>query len=164
MFVFLLIFQVLPTTSDKVDRAKALERCSCRKINKNKKKKPIKPVNEGEFISEVNYAKILSACLLILVLLLTVGIIVAFCVLNADSLNLCKTRARKRREREAALMSELAEKAAKEAAAAAAEAERQPMAWHPIYGRYGMVPPTMGGAFGMFAPRTMDIPANQAVV
>lgn len=111
---------------------------------------------------------VLSACLLIVVLLLTIGIIIAFCIINHEKLTLCKSRSRKRREREAALAQEMDEKAAKEAAAAAAaaEAEQQQQQTstirHPIYARYGMIPPNMGGAFGAFAPayQTMTVNMN----
>uniref|UniRef100_A0A183ALD0 Conserved plasma membrane protein n=1 Tax=Echinostoma caproni TaxID=27848 RepID=A0A183ALD0_9TREM len=153
----------LPTTSDRVDPVRATERCHFKLPVSKKRQRKRKP--HTGLLEELRVpSSVLSACLLIVVLLLTFGIIIAFCVINADKLMICKTRSRKRKEREAALASELAEQAAKEAAAAAAAADsesRQPIAWHPIYGRYGMVPPTMGGAFGAFAARTMEVPPNQ---
>ncbi|KAA3673449.1 uncharacterized protein DEA37_0002628 [Paragonimus westermani] len=156
----------LPTTSDRVDQHKALQRCPFRLQLDVGKKEPRRRKPHTGLVEELKVPPaFLSACLLVLVLLLTVGIIIAFCVVNAEKLMLCRTRSRKRREREAALAQEMAEQAAKEAAAAAAaaaEAEvRQQNAWHPIYGRYGMVPPTMGGAFGVFAARPMDMTSNQ---
>ncbi|TPP62392.1 hypothetical protein FGIG_04393 [Fasciola gigantica] len=153
----------LPTTSDRVDPLRAKERCHFKSQISKRRVRRRKP--HTGLLEELRVpSSVLSACLLIIVLLLIFGIIIAFCVMNADKLMICKTRSRKRKEREAQLASELAEQAAKEAAAAlaAADAEsRQPMAWHPIYGRYGMVPPTMGGAFGVFAARTLEVPANQ---
>lgn len=160
---FVLLFQALPTTSDRVDPVRAKERCHFKSQISKKLGRRRKP--HTGLLEELRVpSSVLSACLLIVVLLLIFGIIIAFCVMNADKLMICKTRSRKRKEREAALASELAEQAAKEAAAAAAAADaesRQPMAWHPIYGRYGMVPPTMGGAFGAFAARTLEVPGNQ---
>ncbi|CAH8493375.1 unnamed protein product [Heterobilharzia americana] len=158
----------LPTTSDKVSSDQALERCPFRRLTKKKPQQKRRKSNTS-IGDELNVPpSVLSACLLIVVLLLTIGIIIAFCVINHEKLMLCKSRSSKRREREAALAQELAEKTAKEAAAtAAAEAEQQQQAAaaavaarHPIYARYGMIPPNMGGAFGAFAPRPMDLPSS----
>ncbi|CAH8502023.1 unnamed protein product [Schistosoma rodhaini] len=164
----------LPTTSDKVSSHQALERCPFRRLTTNtlqtRRRKTNNPMEEEIYLPP----SVLSACLLIVVLLLTIGIIIAFCIINHEKLMLCKSRSRKRREREAALAQEMDEKAAKEAAAAAAaaEAERQQQQQqastirHPIYARYGMIPPNMGGAFGAFAPTyqtmtvNMNIPSN----
>nr|CAH8838339.1 unnamed protein product [Trichobilharzia regenti] len=158
----------LPTTSDKVSSHQALERCPFRRLTRNKPQQRRRKSHTG-LGDEISLPpSVLSACLLIVVLLLTVGIIIAFCVINHEKLVLCRSRSSKRREREAALAQELAEKAAKEAAAAsAAEAEQQQAAAaaaaaarHPIYARYGMIPPNMGGAFGAFAPRPMDLTSS----
>ncbi|KAG5448669.1 hypothetical protein CSKR_104096 [Clonorchis sinensis] len=152
----------LPTTSDRVDPTQAIKRCPFRIHTKEKAVRRRKP-NTG-LLEELRVPPaFLSACLIVVVLLLTLGIVTAFCIMNAEKLMLCKTRSHKRREREAAVASELAEQAAKEAAAAATVdvQERQPNSWHPIYGRFGMVPPTMGGAFGAFAARPLDAVTNQ---
>ncbi|CAH8609942.1 unnamed protein product [Dicrocoelium dendriticum] len=153
----------LPTTSDRVDRKQALLRCPNR-IRIEPQKKEHRGMSHLGVAEELRVPPaVLSASLLVMVLLLSIGIIVAFCVMNAEKLMLCRTRSRKRREREALLASELADQAAKEAASAAAVAEtveRQHNAWHPIYGRYGVIPPNMGGAFGAFASRTIDTSSN----
>ncbi|TGZ74011.1 hypothetical protein CRM22_001184 [Opisthorchis felineus] len=156
------IMEGLPTTSDRVDPTQAIKRCPFRIQIKEKAARRRKP-NTG-LLEELRVPPaFLSACLIVVVLLLTLGIITAFCIMNAEKLMLCKTRSHKRREREAAVASELAEQAAKEAAAAVTvdAQERQPNSWHPIYGRFGMVPPTMGGAFGAFAARPLDAVTNQ---
>ncbi|KAK4469343.1 hypothetical protein MN116_006584 [Schistosoma mekongi] len=162
----------LPTTSDKVSSYQALERCPYRLLTMNTLQTRRRKTNYA--LGEEFYLppSVLSACLLIVVLLLTIGIIIAFCVINHEKLMLCKSRSRKRREREAALAQEMDEKAAKEAAAAAAaaaEAEQQRQQQqistvrHPIYARYGMIPPNMGGAFGAFAPTYQTIPGNMNI-
>ncbi|TNN16753.1 hypothetical protein EWB00_000198 [Schistosoma japonicum] len=160
----------LPTTSDKVSSYQALQRCPYRLLTMNTLQTKRRKTNNA--ISEEFYLppSVLSACLLIVVLLLTIGIIIAFCVINHEKLMLCKSRSRKRREREAALAQEMDEKAAKEAAAAAAaaaEAEQQQQqistVRHPIYARYGMIPPNMGGAFGAFAPTYQTMPGNMNI-
>ncbi|CAL8071070.1 unnamed protein product [Calicophoron daubneyi] len=157
----------LPTTSDRVDPEIARSRCPFRSIPKSDKKNFRRRSSSTGREEELKIPlPVLNACLLVLVLVLTAGIIIAFCVMNGAQLALCKTRGRKRREREAAIQAELAEKAAKEAAAVAAkQAENNPsLAWHPIYGRYGVVPPTMGGAFGAFAARPTDFPSGQPMM
>ncbi|TGZ63174.1 hypothetical protein CRM22_007054 [Opisthorchis felineus] len=151
------IMEALPTTSDRVDQTKAIQLCPFR-VEANKKEARRRKQRTGLFQELHVPPSFLSACLLLVVLLLTIGIIIAFCVINAERLMLFKTRGRKRREREAALALEMAEQAAKQAAAAAAaEAQaRHHNAWHPISGRYGMGHPGMGGAFGAFSVRHLN--------
>ncbi|KAG5441156.1 hypothetical protein CSKR_102748, partial [Clonorchis sinensis] len=147
----------LPTTSDRVDQTKAIQLCPFR-VEANKKEARRRKQRTGWFQELHVPPSFLSACLLLVVLFLTIGIIIAFCVINAERLMLFKTRGRKRREREAALALEMAEQAAKQAAAAAAaEAQaRHHNAWHPISGRYGMGHPGLGGAFGAFSVRHLN--------
>lgn len=148
----ILFVQALPTTSDKVNKQNALDRCPFERHRNIKLEKDI-VADENTSNSKNDHLNIppsvLSACLLIVVLMLTFGIIIAFCAMNHKRLMLCQSRTSKRRAREAALAIELAEQAAKNAANAALEAQQNALR-HPLYGRYGMIPSNMNGAFGPF--------------